>query len=400
MVSHFTAEERPSMANFNSKIDEINETITSGDFQIGDILTTVRTDLGDEWALCDGGNVNVSNYPLLPTSKLKRTVDTNQWQTGEITGKQCQNIICVDGIYLTAGKAGDSAFGVFYTTDVFGEWQVWEIPSDITSGGIKIYYYDSQYILMAYYSNTNWFYVANELNGSWTKKGSAGGNNGDFSPLLYGDGVYAFAKGQIQDGYIFYSQDLITWDSVRPTGSLVSIEGNMVYEQGVFFINSVNSSKSCYYITPQDLLAGNAWTEFTGYNWGTTVPQYMCSANGRIFIGNNPSDSWGYIDDVTSNIATPIDNFISGGNNCSAVYMQETEEYLAAESTSVYITDKNMQHKVSYRMPYSTSSIALNGSKITTINASSPSKIQQVDYMNDYILPNIDIGASSYMKVK
>lgn len=78
MVSHFTAEERPSMANFNSKIDEINETITSGDFQIGDILTTVRTDLGDEWALCDGGNVNVSNYPLLPTSKLKRTVDTNQ----------------------------------------------------------------------------------------------------------------------------------------------------------------------------------------------------------------------------------------------------------------------------------------------------------------------------------
>ena len=50
-------------------LDDALHTITKdgGGFQVGDTLTTARTNLGDKWLLCNGQNVLASEYPNLAT---------------------------------------------------------------------------------------------------------------------------------------------------------------------------------------------------------------------------------------------------------------------------------------------------------------------------------------------
>ena len=50
-------------------LDDALHTITKdgGGFQVGDTLTTARTNLGDKWLLCNGQNVLVNEYPNLAT---------------------------------------------------------------------------------------------------------------------------------------------------------------------------------------------------------------------------------------------------------------------------------------------------------------------------------------------
>lgn len=53
----------PSGATLDDALQSISK--DGGAFQVGDTLTTARTNLGDKWLLCNGQNVNAEDYPEL-----------------------------------------------------------------------------------------------------------------------------------------------------------------------------------------------------------------------------------------------------------------------------------------------------------------------------------------------
>ena len=72
-------------------LDDALQHITKdgGGFQVGDTLTTARTNLGDKWLLCNGATISSSNYPeLVPLLKPSIT-QANSAYTGMIGPFNC-----------------------------------------------------------------------------------------------------------------------------------------------------------------------------------------------------------------------------------------------------------------------------------------------------------------------
>lgn len=55
------SDERPEDPNVDNALEKLSEPV----FKVGDILTTVRTNLGDDWLLCNGDVIDEEMYPKL-----------------------------------------------------------------------------------------------------------------------------------------------------------------------------------------------------------------------------------------------------------------------------------------------------------------------------------------------
>lgn len=106
----------------------------SNSYKVGDILTTVRTDLDESWALCNGDYVDESQpiYNVLPDipyadAKIYRTYDTLTYEykpaTTTYTIKLSHIIQYIDGYYILYGytKSNNSTYhATVITTDLLG----------------------------------------------------------------------------------------------------------------------------------------------------------------------------------------------------------------------------------------------------------------------------------------
>mgnify|MGYP004464548763 CR=1 FL=1 len=95
----------------DDKVDEI--AIDGGAFQVGDTLTTARTNLGDKWLLCNGAELDSTNYPdlynmLSPNIKmsLAHLGRTGNYYAGSISfsyGAASDRPVGPEGLFLDDG---------------------------------------------------------------------------------------------------------------------------------------------------------------------------------------------------------------------------------------------------------------------------------------------------------
>ena len=77
----------PSGKTLNDALQHITK--DGGGFQVGDTLTTARTNLGDKWLLCNGATISSSNYPELVPLLKPSIAQANSAYTGTIGTFNC-----------------------------------------------------------------------------------------------------------------------------------------------------------------------------------------------------------------------------------------------------------------------------------------------------------------------
>ena len=79
--------------------------ISSDGTKVGDVLCTARTDLGDDWALCNGDLLDLESHPKIESTSLKNIgiglvpVDTATITVNPVSGLDASRLTVVDAIY-------------------------------------------------------------------------------------------------------------------------------------------------------------------------------------------------------------------------------------------------------------------------------------------------------------
>lgn len=172
--------------------------------RIGDIKITVRTDLGDDWILCNGAKIDSSLYPQL-ANQHPSLIDnaSTEWVEGTNIEHSVKRLIRVGDYVYAIGLIYNSSYG--YSAKISRvpvslsttTWETRQIqPGTSTGGGGCLIYEDSTFVMPAdrglYYCTDS-----NPIAGSWSFKNLSN----IFTPVsvAYGNG-YWVAVGQRNDG--------------------------------------------------------------------------------------------------------------------------------------------------------------------------------------------------------
>lgn len=142
-----------------STLDDALQSVVKdgGAFQVGDTLTTARTNLGDKWLLCNGSQITQTDYPALVG--LLGAKPFNWTSKGTSTTANIDNIVnkttATGDLFLarTNTKVGDY-YNCYYSTDLLS-WQslktnsynfnIWCVNGTwIISVGGNVYYYSGE----------------------------------------------------------------------------------------------------------------------------------------------------------------------------------------------------------------------------------------------------------------
>ena len=176
--------------------------INNYDWQIGDIRSTARTDLGDKWLLCNGSVIDTSNEysdvgDLLGKSAgswvLENTADTTKIFSSNLSSSI--NVDYVNGKYVAMGidfsNSNNVIAKVAYSDTLDGEWSESSLPNPsmtnpqhMSGGGVTFLnrtYYAGAIIFIQYmtyitviWTSTdlkNWTISYNSGNKSWRSGG-------------------------------------------------------------------------------------------------------------------------------------------------------------------------------------------------------------------------------------
>ncbi len=147
----------PSGSTINDALHNIVK--DGGTYQIGDTLTTVRTNLGDKWLLCNGQSISSNKYPALVAQLGTAMFDWHQKGTASISNiLDVVNKTTGTGNLFMASQRSSNGYNVYYSTDLLS-WSVlrkenkqpsiwcvngtWIISSESTYVGFNKYVYYS-----------------------------------------------------------------------------------------------------------------------------------------------------------------------------------------------------------------------------------------------------------------
>jgi len=187
--------------NPNDAFAAIPEAINKNARKIGDIIKTVRTDLGTNWLLCNGDEVNPSTYPdlynlLTPNPFVPGW--TKSYSVGSATN--LRNICYGNGYWAVCYSSSTSY--VRYTTD---------ITATSWSGHSKSGYATRLKFLNGYFIflGNGYLEYATDPSGTWTDNTPSGA--GYIRDIIYEDGYYV-AVGAA--GMVWYTTDITgSWSS-------------------------------------------------------------------------------------------------------------------------------------------------------------------------------------------
>lgn len=272
------------------------------DFKIGDTLSTLRTDLGDKWLLCNGSGVSKIDYPVLgellggqdsmvgivPNVQMPVTglsdcdyVDsentfafvsgltvyytalpfgTDTWHTSVITTNSNMVINCLkflNGKWIAGGYRKGTSSGaedeqgyVFVndTADFSGAWATNQVDSGDYVQVSGVTYGNGLYCVSTYhYNGTSKMYYAkiytsNDAS-SWTRRFSDTSNNVLLNNVVYQNNTFVALGGRKPDIYssvnvLVYSTNGTSW-TYKDAGSAGSFS-SAVYTQNTWFFGSTN----------------------------------------------------------------------------------------------------------------------------------------------------------------
>lgn len=298
---------------------------------IGDIKNTIRNDLDDHWALCNGEEVDGNKYPELVKhipmkSNLSNVLKAyfsyrdvfyydGLWVTiGSVAGRQNKQFICTatnpsdtwtttiintnaafQSIYCYNGTwvIGTSTGQIYYTSDPTGNWTEKKI-SDYSIR--QVYCYNGTWVALASYIN-GYLYYTNNITGQWALKTFEKG----MSCISCYNGLWVVA-GSLST--IYYST------SISGNWTSKTIGDSMSYE-----------TICCY---------GGQW-RIGGYCTYTNGTPYVYSISGDI------SGDWtGYNMPSQSHV---YKIFCSGGKWFHIIYTSSNRQYTLADATNLGSTN-------------------------------------------------------------
>ena len=285
---------------------------------VGTIKTTVRTDLGDKWLLCNGAIVDPATYPelcaLLPSSDPREN-----WVVAENfpTDTNTNNIKAVyDNGYYVAWISSDNTNGQYmYATSLNGPWTTaYVLTSGSTFSIANIKYLNGYWIICGRITNAtgrDTIYYATSLNGTWTLKRLGTDTNTYINDIMYRNGSYiacgATMNSSSYASLIYYSSSLDgTWtkksvsgnrylDKIKYENGYYIAIGSQMYDSydGGYFVYAADFAgtwslskqfKSGDYITVREVSYINGKWVACGYQSQTS--------SGRIYTSTSISGSW------------------------------------------------------------------------------------------------------------
>lgn len=238
------------------------KTAIDSSIRIGDIKTTVRTDLGENWLLCNGEAVSAADYPEL-AGILSQQVAAIKYDTTYLDSIVSvsdpgagTNIIYANGYYVTTVYSINSVgLYVVYSNSLSGPWTAKKVTDSIRFGSLKnIAYGDGKWAIAfdgydTYASqHVSCVARATSLDGTWSLAALTNTSSSVKSiGVVYGNGYWVSGWEVNQTVWVKYSADLITWTTCQ--GQLSNYSGNisLFYEDNNFVIvSSTNISGTAY----------------------------------------------------------------------------------------------------------------------------------------------------------
>ena len=350
-----------AFSSVNTKINNIND-IIDVIYQVGHILSTMRTDLSDDWLLCDGSSFSQTTYrglssflPAYPNSTFESISSSHSFNS----------VAYGNGYWVATGNSG-----TYYATNPFSTW-TW-VTGYI---GNSITYENGYWVIVSYSGD---LYYATDPTGTWTTKKVT---SESLYGIAYGNG-YWVAVGDngmtTGTGTLYYATNLSgTW--VRNAQSNARFR-DVIYGNGYWVAVGVNGI--VYHTTNPT----GAWTHYLFGSYDTF--ENVIYANGYwVTVGENGDVN--YSSNLSSwNSANFTSEHLYGifyGNGYWVAVGENGTLYYATDLTGTWTS--NTQGTSDFYGVYN------NGIDVIVVGSYSI-------YGADHFLPTVSIGAYSYIKGK
>ena len=216
-------------------------------FVIGDTLTTARTDLDDNWLLCNGATVQSADYPFL--SALMPGLQNGIYSSLEMdfgsTISYGPYDMATDGNGTYVGTCGEGY--IVYTTDINASSPVWTPKGIAGSAQLNGVCYGNGYWVVVGNSSSGRY--ATSPNGNW--RPISLGSNITFKAVCYGNG-YWVAIGQNRNLYYVSGTPDGSWTNASSNLSSSNYCYSIAYGNG-FFVIGMENGDIAYAQTPEDV---------------------------------------------------------------------------------------------------------------------------------------------------
>ena len=420
--------------------DDVLHKISKYDvFEVGDILTTVRTDLDDKWLLCNGDTISRDEYPQLSGSIP--AYPNGSWEDSsekfaifDYDSSDPQGYVAFDGTYYYMfTRALDGTDKVIRSIDGDTWTSISSYSTNNSLEGARILYANGK-LAVAWVRSSRLYVYSTSLPapssmGSWTNK-----------EVYYDSWYISLQEFKYVNGYyvllversdnntqtLWYSTDLVNWNGGIDFGSNGEPLG-IAYGNGTYCIlyrNNYADKRNPVIKYGADLSNVSNWVEkeLSSDNYGTYAMGGIEYLNGKfivvygefsadLYFTDNPASSWSVMD-------TPI-SLSRYGHNIKMKYFDGVYVFLSyAEDYQrdfvIYYTSDVSQYISAYSVEnfFDESIYPLNIIKVgnifryiytTTESNDQPCIKNRWMDASDIVLPTIagsGDGAYAYIKAK
>lgn len=399
-----------------STLDDALQSVVKdgGTFQIGDTLTTARTNLGDKWLLCNGKQITQTDYPVLVG--LLGAKPFNWVSEGTSTTANINNIVnkttTAGDLFLAKSDTEVSGkYHCYYSTDLLswqslktsndkffiwcvnGTWIVYSPYSVISDKPKSASYYSGENMdfdnFVAINAITSDVYGAAYWNGKYyINTSDASLENKNSSMFVYTDLSQPPTILHLDTNDVVnlnsYGQLSVLPDGVTVCAGHISTTGDAVYNIHVVDAqNSVlhyyNGKITNYYASPTSIQYFNGYYYMTTYYKSTSGASVL---NHTLFRSTTLNGSYSkvkydYTDDVTANTIT-----ITG-------------DYLITD-TGYYIDKENNVYKQANPITATVPILLGNRKYYTMVNTT----VYQSNIAASATLPKVSIASGLYTYIK
>lgn len=315
-----------------STLDDALQSVVKdgGAFQVGDTLTTARTNLGDKWLLCNGTQITQTDYPALvgllgakPFNWISKGTST----TANIDYIVNKTTATGDLFLARTNTPVNDIYSCYYSTDLLS-WQSLKTdyyPFNIwcVNGTWIIYFTDNVSPKVYYYSgedmNFNNFvmlHAISSVSGVAYWNGKYYLNGPDTSLERSNSSMFIYTDLSQTPTILHLNIDVRGQLSVLPDGVAFCYGGTPAYSQYGIVVVDAQNSVSTYSVTLADYNApATSIQYFNGYYYMTTYKNTSPSVTHTLFRSTTLNGSYSKVmyndtEEVTATNITITDNYL------------------------------------------------------------------------------------------
>lgn len=362
----------------------VDDALSAVNYQIGDTLTTARTDLGDNWLLCNGATISINDYPKL---NILPPQFSGVWdsQTAETN---VARIRYVNGYFVMFGSGLYG--GIYYTQDPSSGWTKMDLNPYMA---YDISYGNGYWVLIFGSASSRGIYYSSTIEGAWENYSSSY-SNFNVASLTFGDGYFVAVGG---NGQSFYASDPTASSNwTKTTGVSTSNDFTDIAYGNGFFVSIDDQSHVFYKSSPT-----GSWTQYGVDSKKFLSVKFLnesffiCSTTGTYYT-QDPSSSGNWTLLSTLSPEAGQNDIAFGDGYYIAIASGQNSKigiYYSKSLTEEFVLNPSLENSSSYNtLAYGNGIFVTGSDATTTVYFASGSKIS---------LPNISLDKTyTYIKAK